>query len=326
MLSRVAENLYWMARYLERAENTARLINSTTQVLLDLPKSAYFGWDRLLQIVGLDDAYREHTPQADEDSIMRFLIEDAHNGSSILSSVHQARENARTVREVLPMEIWERINQMYLYARENAPLAVKSRGPRYKVLNGVIKRRESVIGLLAGSMSRDLAHHFMQLGRFIERADMTTRIVDIHFAVRMPDDSSLAALTRERSWIGTLTALSAYQMYRRHVGVHVQADTVANFILKDASFPRSISYCLSELGTALTQLPHNEKPLRALQASRDRLSSTDATALDAQAMHSFLDQLQTDLGTLHAAIAAQYFHLHRSTTDAAMQHAGAAQA
>ncbi|MBV8666917.1 MAG: alpha-E domain-containing protein [Burkholderiaceae bacterium] len=320
MLSRVAENLYWMARYLERAENTARLINSMTQVLLDLPKSAYFGWDLLLQIVGLDCANRERYPQADEDSIMHLLVSDTHNRSSILSCVHLARENARTVREVLPMEIWERINQLFLYVRESAPQAVKSRGPRYEMLNGVIERRESIIGLLSGSMSRDDAHHFMQLGRFVERADMTTRIVDIHFAVHMPDDSALATLTRERSWIGTLTALSAYQAYRRQVGVHVEAAAVTNFILKDRNFPRSVSYCLSELDQALASLPHNDEPLCALQDGRNRLVGTDIAALDWQTMHHFLDKMQADLGKLHSAIAAQYFHLHhtKAAADAAV--------
>ncbi len=157
MLSRVAENLYWLGRYLERAENTARFINSTTQVLLDLPRDAAFGWDVLLKVAGLDEIFSEHYPQADEDSIVRFLVGDEKNPSSILSGIHNARENARTVREVLPMELWERINSLYLYARDNASRASEGRGPRIEVLQGVIGRRESIIGLLIGSMSQDIA-------------------------------------------------------------------------------------------------------------------------------------------------------------------------
>jgi len=120
MLSRVAESLYWMARYLERAENTARFINSTTQVLLDLPRGASFGWDVLLKVAGLDALYDEYYGKPNEADIMRFLILDERNPSSIVASIHSARENTRTFREVLPMEIWERINGLYLYIRDNA--------------------------------------------------------------------------------------------------------------------------------------------------------------------------------------------------------------
>ena len=165
MLSRVAENLYWMGRYLERAENTARFINSTTQVLLDLPRDASFGWKVLLKVAGLDQEFASRYEHADEDSLMSFLVEDEENPSSILSSIQNARENARTVREVLPMEIWERINSLYLYIRDNAPRVKQGRGPRNDVLLGVIGRRESIIGLLTGSMSRDVAYQLIKIGR-----------------------------------------------------------------------------------------------------------------------------------------------------------------
>ena len=120
MLSRVAESLYWMTRYLERAENTARLINGTTQVVLDLPRGASFSWDNLVSVVGLDELFQESYAQADENSVMRFLILDARNPSSILSCIQNARENTRTFREVLPAESWERINSLYLFLERNA--------------------------------------------------------------------------------------------------------------------------------------------------------------------------------------------------------------
>ena len=138
MLSRVAESLYWMSRYLERAENTARLINGTTQVLLDLPRGAFFGWDVLIRVAGLDHAFHDQYGEADEDSVVRFLIEDERNPSSIASCLRHARENTRTFREVLPMELWERINDLYLFIVESAVRATHSRSLRYQVLNGVI--------------------------------------------------------------------------------------------------------------------------------------------------------------------------------------------
>ncbi len=311
MLSRVAESLYWMTRYLERAENSARLINSTTQVLLDLPPGASFGWDVLIRVAGLDEQMRARDLPMEEASIMRFLIQDEDNPSSILSSIHSARENTRTFREVLPMEIWERINGLYLYIRENAERATHSRGDRYEVLNGVIERRQSIIGLLTGSMSHDVAYQFLKLGRNIERADMTTRIVDVNSAVVLPADPALAGPAMERLWMSTLNALSAYQMYRRHVGVHVRAQDVVGFVLKDPHFPRTVHHCLNEIEGCLAVLPHNEAGLKATRLAWRRLDRMNLEGLAPVVLHEYIDQIQADLDAIHAVIAKQYFHLHQ---------------
>ncbi|NTV96423.1 MAG: alpha-E domain-containing protein [Thiobacillus sp.] len=312
MLSRVAESLYWMTRYLERAENTARLINSTTQVLLDLPKGAHFGWDVLIQVVGLDKLVRQLDVRPDEASIMTFLIEDEANPSSILSSIHYARENTRTFREVLPMEIWERINGLYLYARDNARRASRSRSDRYDVLNGVIERRQSIIGLLAGSMSHDIAFQFLKLGRNLERADMTTRIVDVNSAVLLPTDEALAVPAMERLWMSTLNALSAYQMYRRHVGVHVRSQDVVAFLLKDPHFPRTVHHCLNEIEGCLAVLPANAQAMKAARQAWRRLDRMQLDGLAPVVLHEYLDQVQADLGAIHGAVSKQYFYLHQN--------------
>ena len=314
MLSRVAENLYWLGRYLERAENTARFINSTTQVLLDLPKDAAFGWDVLLKVAGLDHVFAERYPdlsQADEDSIMPFLIEDESNPSSILSGIHNARENARTVREVLPMELWERINSLYLYIRDNAARAKQGRGPRNEVLAGVIGRRESILGLITSTMSHDVAYQFIKLGRNIERADMTTRIIDVNSAVRLPRDVALAALATERMWLSTLNALSASQMYRRHVNVHVRPNEVVDFVLKNPHFPRTVLHCLEEVEGCLSVLPEHTAAMKKVRQAWRRVESMQLADLKPTVLHEYLDQVQRDLGEVHGAIAQQYFHLHQ---------------
>ncbi len=311
MLSRVAESLYWMARYLERAENTARFINSTTQVLLDLPRGASFGWDTLLKVAGLDALYNQHYATANEADIMRFLIIDKRNPGSIQASVHSARENTRTFREVLPMEIWERINDLYLYTRENAALATHGRSQRYAVLNGIIERRQSVIGLLVGSMSHDVAYHFLQLGRNLERADMTTRIIDVNSAVSLPLDTASADIARERLWMSTLNALSAYQMYRQHVGVHVEGPAVAKYLLTDPHFPRTVTHCLGEIETSLSLLVDYAAPLQAARTAWRRLEGMNFDDVSPAALHEHLDQIQADLAYLHDAISRKYFYLHQ---------------
>ena len=312
MLSRVAENLYWMTRYLERAENTARLINVTTQVLLDLPRGASFGWDVLLKVAGLDKRFAESYTQHDEANIMRFLVSDERNPGSIVSCIRAARENCRTLREVLPRLAWERINGIYLFVNGRAPHAV-DRTRRYGILEEIIERRQSVIGLLADCMSHDVAYHFIKLGRFIERADMTTRIVDIHAAVlvprqQVPEDPAIGLL-----WMGVLKSLNAYQSYRRHVSVHVNTGDVVNYLLKDPHFPRTVRRSLDEVETCLAVLPHNARPLKLLRVAQRRLDAMRVDGLSPALRHEYLDAVQSDLAAIHGDIAAEYFQSHDAT-------------
>jgi uncharacterized alpha-E superfamily protein len=310
MLSRVAENLYWMARYLERAENTARLINSTTQVLLDLPREAKFGWDVVVKVAGLDQLFHELHPQADETSVIRFLILDEHNPSAIVSCIRNARENSRTFREVLPREFWERINSLHLYIQRAAARTTHGRGERFEVLNEIVDRRQSIAGLLAGCMSHDVAFQFIRLGESIERADMTTRIVDVNSAVLLPSDGVVSRAVLERLWMGTLKALSAYQMYRRHVGVHITGSEVVHFLLTDQQFPRSVVHGLSEVEGALAALPSSGDAMKALRTAWRRLIGLRFDDLAPVVLHDYLDQVQADLGAIHEAIRKQYFDLY----------------
>ena len=312
MLSRVAENLYWMTRYLERAENTARLINATTQVVLDLPRGASFGWDVLLKVAGLDGLFHEAYAEHDEASITRFLVSDERNPGSIVSCIRSARENCRTLREVMPRLAWERINALYLFINSRAAHAVE-RSRRYDILEELIERRQSVIGLLADCMSHDVAYQFIKLGRFIERADMTTRIVDIHAAVlvprqQVPDDPAISLL-----WMGVLKSLHAYQMYRRHVSVHVRSADVVNYLLKDLHFPRTVRRCLDEVETCLAVLPHNARPLKQLRVAQRRLDAMRVESLAPSLRHEYLDAVQTDIAAIHQSIAAEYLQLHEES-------------
>jgi uncharacterized alpha-E superfamily protein len=314
MLSRVAENLYWMTRYLERAENTARLINATTHVLLDLPRGASFGWDVLIRVAGMDALFGQSYPQADEASIMRFLISDERNPSSIVSCIRGARENSRTLREILPRVAWERINSIYLLVNSRSEQAIE-RTRRYSLLNELIERRQSVIGLLSDCMSHDVAFQFIKLGRYLERADMTTRILDINAAVLVPRQQSAEDPAIALLWMGVLESLNAYQMYRRHASVHVRGAEVVGYLLRDAHFPRTVSYCLGEIEGCLSQLPHHAAPMKALRKAERRLRSMQIDQLTPASRHEYLDAVQSDLAKIHDEIAAKYFHLHREKHD-----------
>ncbi len=311
MLARAAENLYWMARYLERAENTARLINSTTHVLLDLPLGATFGWENLVEIAGLDNLFEQNYPEADEQAIMRFLIEDTRNPSSILSCVQYARENTRTLREVLPAEMWERINSLYLYVRDNATIACRSRRERYMVLNSIIEQRHAIVGLVSGTMAHDMAYQIIKLGRNLERADMTTRIIDLNSAVQYPQDGALHETLMERVWMGTLNSLSAYQTYRRLVSMRVNNNGVISFLLHDMRFPRSVEHSLSEMESCFKLLPKSQQLQQLTAQLRHKITQHITDNLDALALHEYLDLLQADLGEIHNALTQNYFHAYQ---------------
>lgn len=308
MLARVAENLYWMARYLERAENTARLINSTTHVLLDLPHGATFGWTTLVEIAGLDDLFAQHYPAANEEATMRFLIEDERNPSSIFACVKYARENTRTLREVLPAEMWERINSLYLYVRQNAQTACSSRRERYIILNEIIQQRHAIVGLFSGTMPHDDAYQLIKLGRNIERADMTTRILDLHSAIGFPQDSVVREALIERIWMGTLDSLSAYQTYRRLVSMHVRNSDAVRFLLQDMRFPRSVSHCLSEMEACFRLMPKSQQLQQLTVLLRLKIAQHNTDGLDAIALHEYIDVLQMQLGEIHDALLQNYFH------------------
>lgn len=314
MLSRAAENLYWMARYLERAENTARLINATAQVLLDLPRGASFGWDNLVKIVGLGSLYQQAYPESNESNVMDFLISAQRNPGSIHSCVKYARENCRVMRDVLPRELWERVNAIYLASLRQSQSRM-GRVERRRVLEDLIRERQAVSGLLADCMSHDVAYQFLRLGEHLERADMTTRIIDIHAAVLIPGSTGGGDPAIALLWVGVLNSLSAFQMYRRHGSNRVDGEGVVSYLVHDVHFPRSVVYCLDEIETRLANLPHNADPLRALRVARRRVDRMGPEDLSESRRHDSLDLIQSDLARIHDAVAAEYFHFHRLAAD-----------
>lgn len=311
MLSRAAENLYWLSRYLERAENTARLINATSQVLLDLPRGAQFGWDNLVQVAGLAQLFQKAYPESNEANVMDFLISSQRNPGSIHSCVKYARENCRVMRDVLPRELWERVNAMYLASLRQSQNRM-GRVERRRVLEDLIRDKQSASGMLTDCMSHDVAYQFLRMGEHLERADMTTRILDINAAVLLPPGSG----DREDAvtsllWVSVLKSMSAFQMYRRHGSNRVNGDGVVKFLVTDPHFPRAVVFCLDDIETRLANLPHNAEPLRALRVARRRIDRITPEELSPEQRHDTFDHMQEDLAHIHDAVASEYFHFHR---------------
>jgi len=295
-----------MARYIERAENTARLINVNTHLLYDLPKRIRLGWEPIIDITGSRNFYYDLYEEADERSVIRFLAIDTRNSASILSSLAQARENARTIRDIIPREAWEQVNQLYLSAKDDAQSILTHRH-RYDCLRRIITGAQAITGLLAGTMTHDEGYDFLRMGRNLERGDMTTRIIDVRTASLLPELSEDLTPFENIQWMSVLKSLTAYQMYRREMRLKVGRDDVLKFLLQEKRFPRSLYHTLCEVESCLQSLPHNDKPLKVLLQLQRKVQRTKPHALVQDELHKYIDSLQLGLSKVHNQIQASYF-------------------
>ncbi len=313
MLSRVAEHIYWMARYIERAEDTARIVNVTASLLLDLPRETVSGWEPAISITGSDELFGTLYGEPDEASVVRFLVEDSRNPSSIVSSLRYARENLRTTRDVVPREAWEQLNDLCLEAARGAAGGL-SRHRRYDFLKRIILGAQQITGLLAGTMSHNAAYQFVRMGRNLERGEMTTRILDVRSATLLVPQAEDLTPFENIQWMSVLKSLSAYQMYRQQVRLRVQGPDVLRFLLQDPLFPRATYHCLQTLGQCLDRLPRAGEPMEAIRSLESTLMGADVRALAREGLHEFIDEVQRGLGVIHHSLATTYFpHLPGQT-------------
>jgi len=311
LLSRVAERLYWTARYLERAETTSRLARVYGNLLLDLPRETGLKWEVLVQITGGTRLYRELYPNPGPDTAQRFFVAERNNPSSVRSSLLNARESIRTTRDIVPSEAWRSVNELCMYVAEELD-ADTSHRRRYGFHSRVVEGCQQISGLLSDTMSHDAAYQFFRIGRGIERADMTTRIIDVAAAMLL-NREDLARFDNSL-WMAVLQSLSAYQMYRQKVRRRVHAPDVILYLFKDQQFPRSVAFSLRELAAALSSLPRNAGPLIRLGELRRMLAVFEVTRLDVAALHKWNDDAQLALGELHSLVHATWF---QPTTSAA---------
>jgi uncharacterized alpha-E superfamily protein len=315
MLSRVAENIYWLARYVERAENTARLIRVNTYLVLDTPRGITPGWAPLVEITGLHDLFHAVDRETSERNVVRFLIGDANNPGSILNALAAARENCRTVRDVVPRSAWEALNELYLYAKENMQAGLTKTG-RYDFLDRIISGSQRITGLLGSVMYRDEAYNCAQIGRNLERADMTTRIIDVRSTDLFPDDLPESRSLDTLQWISVLRSMSGYQIYRRHVAVRVSRGDVLTFLFQDARYPRSFLHCIEAMEESVAELDAKSPTLTKCRALRRKTRRTKVADLSQESLHAFIDELQVDIMQLHGVLAKTYFPPPLVTADA----------
>ncbi|POZ53130.1 alpha-E domain-containing protein [Methylovulum psychrotolerans] len=306
MLSRSAERLYWLARYMERTENTAKLVSVYMNLLMDLPKGVEMGWQQLLRINGSEKEFYEKYKSANERNVIRFMLADDSYSSSLFASLSAARENIRTTRELLPDEAWEQVNEMYLCSKSELEI-VANRRSRVLFLKKIIEGCQRFSGLLSGYMSHNHPYRFIRLGRNLERADMTSRILDLASLLLADSRSDELRQYETILWMNILTALNALLMYRQHVRSRVKGDDVLNYLLLDKNLPRSVARCLVEISESIAQLPNSDAlPQRVVEMENyvQAIDTREATQLQLRAI---LDDLQNKLGGLHGNIADNWF-------------------
>jgi uncharacterized alpha-E superfamily protein len=301
LASRAAENVFWAARYIERAEDTARIVAQHTDLLVDLPTSTALRWEPLLAITGSEDSLPA-SPGNHELAIVSHLVSDRSNPSSIVGCVSAARENLRTTRELIPRDMWQTVNDLYHYVSTRPDEGVR-RASRSRFLRHVIGECQRSVGILSGTMSRDVAYAVMRLGRNLERADMTTRVLDVRAVSLLAETHTYDSI----QWAGVLKSLSAFQMYRRAARQPISADGVVRFCLTDDAFPRSVSHCLIEAGKSLASLPRSDAPRALCTDSVTALASLDLHGLDGPSLHRVCDQAQSTIADVTEACTHTYF-------------------
>ena len=297
MLSRVAHSLYWMSRYIERAENTARLLEVNLQFILDFRgyDDAYprEHWGSILAGSGDEERFGEHYPSADSRSVTEFFAFDLRNSNSILACVFAARENARMIRDQISIEMWETINELYLFLKSRSTTDVWAAGP-YEFFQDIKRNSHHFQGLTDSTYSRSEGWEFIQFGKYAERARMTARILDVKYHILLPSATDVGGALDTAQWQAVLRSASALEAYRRFYVREILPWKVAEFLIFSDSFPRSVHFCVAQIDDFLRRIlgetgarPRTE----AARLSRRLLANLQSLTIDevlGDGLHEFL--------------------------------------
>jgi uncharacterized alpha-E superfamily protein len=314
LLSRVADAVYWMARYIERAENVARFMDVNLHLALDAgprgnPRYAN-QWQPIVDTSGDRAVFLQRYGEASRENVIRFLAFDEHNPNSICSCVRAARENARSVRETISSEMWEQANSLYLLLTGAVGNVSPDELPDF--FRSVRMACHLFEGISTATMSHNEAWHFSRLARCLERADKTTRILDVKYYVLLPSVSDVGTPYDDIQWAAVLKSVSAFEMYRKRHG-RILPDTIVDFLLLDNEFPRAVRYSIGRADQSLHKI--TGAPLGTFSCSseqrlgqlRSELDFADVNSILLDGLHEFLDGLQTKMNTIDECMLGDFF-------------------
>jgi uncharacterized alpha-E superfamily protein len=314
MLCRVADSLYWMSRYLERAENQARFIDVTSNIALGYRGREEDLWSSLLHASSDVTNFQQHYPATTRDNVIRYLLFDRRNLNSVVSCLAAARENARSIRENLTTPMWEAVNRFYLRVRRAAEDQTQVLKQPHPVLERIKRSAHQVIGVTAATWSRGEAWHFSTVGYQLERADKTSRILDVKYFILLPNAAQSGSQVDVVQWGALLESTGALQMYRRAHGRILPAN-VLDFMILNPHFPRSLRFCVREAQSSLRAIsgtpshaPGNP-PEQLLGQLNSQLNYARASDIIVGGLHEFIDSFQTRLNQAGLAIAESFFQV-----------------
>lgn len=317
MLSRVADSIYWMSRYMERAENMARFVDVVNHLVLDLPGAEANQWESLIQVTADHKLFSERYDSATDRNVIQFMTFDLENPNSICSCLWAARENARSVRDTISSEMWEQINRTYLMVKQE-----RDRNRAVHDPSAFFSQFKNACHLFSGITDLTMSHgegwHFGRMGRLIERADKTSRIIDVKYFVLLPRVDYVGSPYDNLQWAALLKSISAFEMYRKRFK-QIVPKLVADFLILDRQFPRSIHYSLMKAEESLHIIAGTQPSTfgnlaeQRLGRMRAELDYTDIQSILDRGLHEYLDTLQADLNGVGEAIYQTFFSFSEDT-------------
>jgi uncharacterized alpha-E superfamily protein len=311
MLSRVADSIFWMSRSIERAQNVARFINVNLKLTLELGVGSHNQWSPLIYTTGDQEKFEELYGEYSQRNVIDFLAFDSNNPNSIISCLRSARENARTVREMISSMMWEELNKFFLSVRAAANADAILESP-YEFFNQIILASHLLEGITDGTMSHGEPWHFAHLGRMLERADKTSRILDVKYFILLPSVGDVGTNIDTIQWGALLESASALEMYRKRHG-RISPDDVAEFLILDRDFPRAMHHCLIEAEKSLNAI-FGRRDDRVYNTAEQLLGRLRADVNYSQireiidgGLHEFIDDFQRKLNAVGAAIHETFF-------------------
>lgn len=313
LLSRVAESVYWMSRYMERVENTVRLMDVNWHLMLDLPNVQSNEWESLLHVSGDYDLFKSSNEEINARNVMRFMTFDALNPNSMLSCLTASRENARSVRDVVTPDLWEILNGLYLMVKSYDSNASGFYQNPYQFYHEIQSGVHHFNGVASAGMFRGQNWSFYRLGNLLERADKTTRILDVRYFLLLPSLREVGTALDDLQWSALLRSVSSMEPFAKKYGP-VEARAIIEYLILDVQNPRSVRHCLREADEALRELNNtptgmfsNDAERRAGQLASD-LSYLTVEDIVRKGLHETLDDLQVRMNQLHTSISERYFN------------------
>jgi uncharacterized alpha-E superfamily protein len=311
MLSRVAESIYWMSRQAERAENLARFIEVTLHMTLDQPEYLVDPWEPLVLVTGDDEWFEAKYGKATCQNVVQFLAFDREYHSSMLTCLHASRENARSVREAMSTESFEQLNDFYHFVRDSS--APQLTDPTAQFFDQVRSHALMWTGVLDNTMSHDIAWHFLNVGRLLERADKTSRILDVKYFNLLPRVEDVGTAIDDLQWSTLLLAISGFEAYRREFHL-MDVEKIVAFFLFHRTFPRSVYSCIAGAAWSLREIEQESgssrggEAMQRITALQHRLKNTSVKEVIAGGMHQFIDRLQVEINAIGESLAQDYFY------------------